>query len=138
MNKIIIALVLAIGLSGCFQTTNPDGSTTSGMRGSVMWITNAPIEYAVDYMKDTDTWRICEIWDETLSTDPYYLSVPKYSKSTGIKMRRVLAKTLESRGEDPMICRATSNNKNTVKTKRKSNVPEMDYLGADANAILRD
>ena len=138
MKKVLLGLVIAVMMTGCVSTINPDGSTTRGKKGSITWVLNAPIEYAVEYLNSMDTWRVCEIWDETLSNEPWITDAPKYNKYEGIAMRKRLAKSLESRGEDPMICRSTSNNKNTVKTKRKSNIPEMDYLGGDANAILRD
>ena len=114
MNKILIALVLIFSLSGCnsfISTTNPDGSISRGERGSILWITSAPIEYAVEYMESFDTWRICEIWDETLSSKNTS-TLGKYGGGTGmdLRMRRVLAKTLEKRGEDPMLCRSTSTN----------------------------
>ena len=113
MRKVLLCLVLSFTLAGC-TTINPDGSETRGRRGSINWIISAPLKYSIDYFKNSDTWRICEIWDETYSTEPWIkgnslMKNPKYGKSNGLAMRRVLAKTLESRGEDPMICRSTRN-----------------------------
>ena len=48
MKKVLLSLILIFTLGGC-TTTNPDGSSTVGMKGSILWIINAPIEYAVEY-----------------------------------------------------------------------------------------
>ena len=104
MKKVLLSLILIFTLDGC-TTTNPDGSSTVGMKGSILWIINAPIKYSIEYLNGFDTWKICEIWDRTLSTAPYIGSNPQYSKSEGLRTRERLAKTLESRGEDPMVCR---------------------------------
>ena len=105
MRKILLIIIFSFTLSSCISTINPDGSSTIGMKGSQLWIINAPIEYAVEYLNGFDTWQICEKWDRTLSRLPYIAGNPEYTRSDGLKMRKRLAKTLESRGEDPMVCR---------------------------------
>lgn len=138
MKKIFLGLVISLMMTGCISTINPDGSRTKNVRGSITWVLNAPEKYVVEYLNSLDTWRICEIWNKTHSKDPWITDTPKFGKPMrasqqasmeakryatnivdiisadsnseflGLRMRKRLAKSLESRDETPMICRKGS------------------------------
>ena len=84
---ITMVLVAAFSLSGC--STNSDGRTTLGRKGSPFWHKSAPAIDVANYYEPYQVYELCNTWDAKW----HYASV-----------RNAISKALIKKGEDPMYC----------------------------------
>ena len=115
-NFIICFFILILPLlQSC--SSNSDGSTTIGMKGSPVWNRLAPQSEIQNYYANMEVYELCLEWEEKWR-----------SKNT----RKNIAKALKGKGENPLRCHNSSSDEakrisdetnrvlnETKKTKRK-------------------
>jgi hypothetical protein len=87
MIKVSLALLSLFVLASC--SSNSNGGTTIGMKGSPYWNGSAPQADIDAYYAPLANYELCMIWAEKY-----------FSSST----RRNIARELEKRGLNPMMC----------------------------------
>ena len=85
-------------------SSNSDGGTTLGMKGSTAWNRNAPREDIDRHYRKMEVYELCIEWQDTTSKSK----------------RKNISRALESRGKDPLMCYNKSSDDN-LKTSRKLN-----------------
>lgn len=85
-----LGLFASIALAGC--TTNKDGSTSFGARGSSAWAANGPQEEVFAYYDSQSVAELCETWR----------GVSWQASAQSIVLQ--IAKSLSRRGMDPLYC----------------------------------
>jgi hypothetical protein len=84
---VTMVLVSAFSLSGC--STNSNGGTTLGQKGSNLWHRNAPAIDVANYYAPKQVYELCNTWD---------------AKWRNTFVRNAISKALIKKGEDPMYC----------------------------------
>ena len=89
MRKLLIFLFILVVpiIQSC--STNSDGSTTLGRKGSPAWNKFAPASDVRDYYANMEVYELCLEWEDKWN-----------SKS----LRKNIARALKAKGEDPLRC----------------------------------